>query len=126
MDSHFAPCRSYLGFKGPVQVVSKRQPKMDYARVDRMWWYPPFPPLTLTEEPCVVSLDATKAVEHEAHLSTFGLPEDLTSAGLHQELMQVVDVKGSYFMAFECLVCGKCKQKWISWSHMHSCITVGL
>ncbi|XP_016388323.1 uncharacterized protein LOC107724059 [Sinocyclocheilus rhinocerous] len=45
------------------------------------------------------------------------LKEELTSAGLHQELRQVVDMEGSYFMASERLVCGKCKRKWISWSH---------
>ncbi|XP_067281933.1 uncharacterized protein [Pseudorasbora parva] len=105
---------------------SENQPEMDYARVDRMWWYPPFPPLNLTEEPemgCyfghVLFLWMPRKL-WDVKLTCPRLDcvkEDLKLAGLHQELRQVVDMEGSYFMASECLVCGKCKQKVISWSH---------
>ncbi|XP_026145603.1 uncharacterized protein LOC113120014 isoform X2 [Carassius auratus] len=102
------------------------QPEMDYARVDRMWWYPPFPPLTVTEEPemgCYFGHSLFLWMPQKLWNVKLICPHsdclkgELTSAGLHQELRQVVDMEGSYFMASERLVCGKCKRKWISWSH---------
>ncbi|CAM4637419.1 unnamed protein product [Leuciscus chuanchicus] len=104
----------------------EKQPEMDYARIDRLWWYPPFPPLTLTEEP--------EMGRYFGHVLFLWMPrklwnveltcprsdcvkEELTSTGLHQELRQVVNVERSYFMASECLVCVKCKREVISWSH---------
>lgn len=99
---------------------------MDHARIDRMWWYPPFPPLTLAKEPemgCyfghVLFLWMPQKLWNVKLICPRSdcVKEELTSAGLHQELRQVVDMEGSYFMASECLVCGKCKRKVISWSH---------
>lgn len=104
---------------------SHNQPEMDFTRVDRMWWYPPQPPFA------VAGVPGTE--RYFGHPFFLWMPrklwrvkltcphpdcvkEELTSAGLHQKIRQVVDVKTSYFMASEYLSCRKCKRKVISWS----------
>ncbi len=42
---------------------------------------------------------------------------ELTSAGLHQRIRQVVGVSSSYYLASEYLAYKSCKRKFISWSH---------
>ncbi len=105
---------------------SHNQQEMDFTRVDRMWWYPPQPPFAVTGVP--------GTERYFGHPFFLWMPrklwrvkltcphsdcvkEELTLAGLHQKIRQVVDVKTSYFMASEYLSFRKCKRKVISWSY---------
>jgi len=111
--------------KALFKFSSHNQPEMDFTRVDRMWWYPPQPHFAVTGVP-----GTERYFGHPFFLwmprklwrvrLTCPHPEcvnvELTSAGLHQKIRQVVDVKTSYFMASEYLSCRKCKRKVISWS----------
>lgn len=102
------------------------QPELDFARVDKMWWYPPQPSLAPTGMPPME--------RYFGHPLFLWMPRklwrvrlmcphedcgrhELTSAGLHQKIRRVVGVASPYFMAAEYLACKGCKRKVISWSH---------
>lgn len=90
-----------------------------------MWWYPPQPSLAPTGIPPME--------RYFGHPLLLWMPrklwrvrllcphedcgkEELTSAGLHQRVRQVVGVSGTYFMVAEYLACKGCKRKVISWT----------
>ncbi|CAM4735070.1 unnamed protein product [Leuciscus chuanchicus] len=100
--------------KALFKFSSHNQPEMGYARVDRMWWYPPQQHFAVTGVP--------GTERYFGHLFFLWMPrklwrvrltcphsdcvkKELTSAGLHLKIRQVVDVKTSYFMASEYLSC---------------------
>lgn len=102
--------------------------------VDRMWWYPPRPSLTSGAIP---ALD-----QFFGHSLFLWMPRklwrvrllcphtdcgksELTSAGIHQRIRQVVGVSSSYYLASEYLACKSCKRKVISWSHTISQLDIG-
>ncbi|XP_076134916.1 uncharacterized protein LOC143117219 [Alosa pseudoharengus] len=101
------------------------QPELDFTRVDRMWWHTPNPSLVPTGIPPME--------RYFGHSLFIWMPrklwrvrllcphedcgkEELTSAGLHQRVRQVVGVSGTYFMVAEYLACKGCKRKVISWT----------
>ncbi|XP_062395732.1 uncharacterized protein LOC134083423 [Sardina pilchardus] len=101
------------------------QPELNPTKGDKMWWYPPQPPQTPNGMPSL-----------ERHFGTpllLWMPRkfwrvrlvcphpdciqsELTSAGLHQRIKQVVGVSSSYYIASEYLACKSCKRRVISWS----------
>ncbi|XP_076876832.1 uncharacterized protein LOC143526077 [Brachyhypopomus gauderio] len=106
------------------------QPELDHSKVDKMWWHPPQPSLTPSGVPAME--------RYFGHALFLWMPrklwhvrlfcphpdcgkEELTSAGVHQRIRQVVGISSSYFMAAEYLACKSCKRKVISWSHNIVC-----
>ncbi|KAG7527023.1 hypothetical protein JOB18_048243 [Solea senegalensis] len=102
------------------------QPELDLEKVDRMWWYPPRPSLNSS---AILTLE-----QFFGHPLFLWMPRklwrvrllcphpdcgksELTSAGLHQRVRQVIGVSSSYFLASEYLACKSCKRKVIGWSH---------
>ncbi|XP_070403353.1 uncharacterized protein [Nothobranchius furzeri] len=101
------------------------QPELNLLKLDKLWWHPPDPPLVPH------GLPATE--RYFGHSLFLWMPrklwrvrlvcphpdcgkEELTSAGLHQRVRQVVSMTTSYFIAAEYLACKGCKRKVISWS----------
>ncbi|KAK7922385.1 hypothetical protein WMY93_009287 [Mugilogobius chulae] len=102
------------------------QPELDIDKVDRMWWYPPRPSLSSSAIP---SLE-----QYFGHPLFLWMPRklwrvklvcphpdcglaELTSAGIHQKIRQVIGLSSCYYMASEYLACKACKRKVIAWSH---------
>ncbi|XP_037604663.1 uncharacterized protein LOC119475744 isoform X2 [Sebastes umbrosus] len=86
------------------------QPELDPAKLDRMWWYPPLRSLTSSAIPALE--------QFFGHPLFLWMPRklwrvrllcphpdcgksELTSAGLHQKVRQVVGVSSSYYLASE-------------------------
>lgn len=102
------------------------QPEIDPSKLDRLWYHPPQPSLNSSAIPTLQQFFGHPLLLWmpqrfwRVHL-VCPHPEcgktELTSAGIHQRLRQVVGVSSSYFLASELLSCKSCKRKVISWSH---------
>lgn len=101
------------------------QPELNLLKLDKLWWHPPDPPLVPSGLPA--------RERYFGHSRFLWMPrklwrvrlicphpdcgkEELTSAGLHQRIRQVITTTTSYFIAAEYLACKSCKRKVISWS----------
>ena len=103
---------------------SRGRPELDISKVNKLWWYPPQPALTVNQ-PLAVNKYFTQRLfvwmprKWQVKLSCPHAKCDkhpLTSAGLYPHLRQVLDLDGYYSLVTEYLECLKCKRKVISWS----------
>ena len=94
-------------------------------RVDKLWWYPPQPPLITSQPPQPDLYFAQRLLlwmPRKLRKGTLNCPhqecekQPLTSAGIYNTVRQVVDIDSNYNLAAEYLECKNCKRKVISWS----------
>ncbi|KAK3726392.1 hypothetical protein QZH41_016260, partial [Actinostola sp. cb2023] len=107
-------------------TVNKRgKAKLDWDRVNKLWWDPPQPPLITTQPPRPDRYYAQRLLlwmPRKLWKVTLYCPhpgcdnQRLTSAGLYNTVRQVVDIDSCYNLAAEYLECKNCKRKVISWS----------
>ncbi|KAK3729301.1 hypothetical protein QZH41_011429, partial [Actinostola sp. cb2023] len=107
-------------------TVNKRgKAKLDWDRINKLWWDPPQPPLITTQPPRPDRYYAQRLLlwmPRKLWKVTLYCPhpgcdnQRLTSAGLYNTVRQVVDIDSCYNLAAEYLECKNCKRKVISWS----------
>ncbi|XP_062399917.1 uncharacterized protein LOC134089490 [Sardina pilchardus] len=101
------------------------QPELDFAIVDKNWWYPP--------QPSPVPTAIPEMVRYFGHPFFIWMPmkvwhvqlfcphkdcgKELSFVGLHQQIRRVVGLSRTYFMATEDLSCRGCSRAVASWSH---------
>lgn len=110
-----------------ITVTDKRGERAHMAmeRVNKMWWYPPEPPFTVSGRPSVDQYFGHRLflwMPHRLWHVRLTCPHDgcqdqtLTAAGIYNKLRTVVDVSSTYLLASEYMSCPNCKRKVISWS----------
>ncbi|KAG5281168.1 hypothetical protein AALO_G00068160 [Alosa alosa] len=101
------------------------QPELDFAILDKKWWYPP----QLSPAPTAIPA----MVRYFGHPFFVWMPmkvwhvqlfcphtecgKELTFAGLHQQIRRVVGLSTTYFLTTEDLRCKGCNRTVASWSH---------
>lgn len=104
---------------------TKGKSKVDYSKVNRLWYYPPQTPLICSQPPKMAQYFTRRlllwmprklwAVKLLCPTATCA-GQELTSAGMHTVVRHVLDIDGWYNMASEYLECKTCKKKYIGWS----------
>ena len=93
---------------------------------DKLWWYPPQPPVMGHTIPGVDRYFAQPLflwMPRKLWKLRLVSPHpgcekrELTSAGIYQKIRQVTDLNGNYNMASEYLECQKCHNKVVAWSY---------
>lgn len=105
------------------------RPGKGMARVelqsDRLWWYPPKPPVIANQPPTPNLYFARSLLmwmPYRFFNCIFRCTEArcegniLVSGGIQKRVRDVLDVDGYYYMGTEVLVCYLCKKNYLSWS----------
>ena len=99
---------------------------MHTDRINKLWWDPPHPSIAGQGKPSISQYFSHRLflwMPRKLWKIQLKCPQsgcrniDLTTAGIHKKTRQVIDVAGSYNIASETLVCQKCRQKVLAWSH---------